>query len=196
IYSENGRVIPGVSEILTEGGLNDFSCVNAEVLARAQQFGNAVHLMCELFDRDRLNLKTLDKELKPYLNGWARFKSDFKVTLIDIEQIVSSVKWGYCGKLDRVVKMQYGKKLEVLTLLDIKTSTTVGITTSLQLAAYQIAWEEEHSQKIAVRLAVQLLPDDFKIHPFNNPMDKTAFLNFVGNYKWKQKNNLLKIGTY
>jgi len=180
-YSLDGKVVPSVTQILNIA--NDFGFVNKDVLDRASKFGTAVHKMTELYDACDLNEATLDIALLPYLDAWKMFLSNTNFRVISSEARVYS-KHGYAGTFDRLGYLD-GR----LTLLDIKTSTTVARSTSLQLAAYEQAYKEMHDMQIEQLISVQLKPCAYTIRHHDDRTDFLTFLNFLNVYKWSHKND-------
>jgi len=180
-YSLDGKVVPSVTQILNIA--NDFGFVNKDVLDRASKFGTAVHKMTELYDACDLNEATLDIALLPYLDAWKMFLSNTNFRVISSEARVYS-KHGYAGTFDRLGYLN-GR----LTLLDIKTSTTVARSTSLQLAAYEQAYKEMHDMQIEQLISVQLKPCAYTIRHHDDRTDFLTFLNFLNVYKWSHKND-------
>ena len=180
-YTLDGKVIPSVTQILSIA--NDFSFVNKDVLDRACKFGTAVHKTTELYDADELNEESLDLALAPYLEGWKKFLSDTKFQVTYSETQVYS-KQGYAGTFDRI-----GLLANKITLLDIKTSTTVARSTGLQLAAYKNAWKEMHDIQIDQLISVQLTLNNYKIQIYDDPTDFLTFRNFLAVYQWSHKND-------
>ena len=181
IYSLDGKVVPSVTQILNIA--NDFGFVNKDVLDRASKFGTAVHKATELYDACDLNEATLDIALLPYLDAWKMFLSNTNFRVISSEARVYS-KHGYAGTFDRLGYLD-GR----LTLLDIKTSTTVARSTSLQLAAYEQAYKEMHDMQIEQLISVQLKPCAYTIRHHDDRTDFLTFLNFLNVYKWSHKND-------
>lgn len=118
----------------------------------ALKFGSAVHETTRLFDEKNLNESTLDKHLKPYLNGWKKFLSDFEPEFNHIETRVENDF--YSGGLDRDGLIQVKK-----IVLDIKTGSIQKGACGLQLAAYShlLDW------KIDIGYVVNLKEDSYSI---------------------------------
>lgn len=180
-YTLDKKVIPSVTQILSIA--NNFSFVDKELLQRASKFGTAVHKATELYDEGELNEETLDLALVSYLEGWQKFLSDTKFKVLESETRVYSEQ-GYAGTFDRL-----GMLSNKLTLLDIKTSTTVTRSTSLQLAAYAQAWKEMHNEQIEQLISVQLKPCNYSIQIYSDPTDFLTFRNFLAVYQWSHKND-------
>ena len=175
-YFLDEKPIPSVTQILGLANLYEF--VNAKLMDRASKFGTAVHKATELYDLGRLDYDSLDAALMPYLEAWIKFLNDtgFKIECIE-EKIYS--QFGYAGTLDRIGYLN-GK----LTLLDIKTTTSIMKTNALQLAAYKNAWQEMHDKTIDQIVCVQLKPLKYSMKKYNDPNDFMMFLQFLNVYKW------------
>lgn len=185
IYTLDGVRVPSVTQILSE--LSDFSKVNPILLEKAQLFGTATHRACHLADIGDLDMESLDPALLPYLKSWQKFKKDFGITrFLEIEKQVYSKQQRYAGCLDRLT---YN-----LALIEIKTSTSIPITTGLQLIGYQTAYREMTKIRIKRRLCVQLLEGTYKLQEYKDKTDKTAFLSCVNLYHWKRINNIKQRG--
>lgn len=193
IYTVDGKVVPGVSEVLSAAGMIDLWGIPVFALEAARKLGTAAHLACEYYDDKILKKSTLDIFLRPYLDGWIKFKADHCIEILEgIEVKGYSRKWGFAGTLDRVAAIK-GK----LILIDIKTSAVLHPTVGPQLAAYKIIWEENNpDQRINQRWAVQLTPGDYKINCCKDNYDESVFISALQVYKFRKKNNLLKEVEY
>lgn len=170
-YFVDGVLTPGVTEILRDVGIAKQGAAPTLALERAGKFGYAVHVACQLWDDGVLDLATLSIPIVPYLEAWREFISDNKAQVVETERVVYSRKWGYCGTLDRVLKIK-----KRLVLVDIKTSAAVPAFTALQLVAYKVAWEEETKSKISARWCVHLCPGArYKIVEYSNQADEQVF---------------------
>lgn len=184
-YFLNGVKLAGVSSILRSAGFNDFSFVRADVMAAAQDFGMKVHKTTELYDIGRLDETILDPILAEYLNGWKKFLSDYNAAVADIEKMVYSKKWMCAGTLDRVVLI--GKDL---VLVDIKSTSSMNPAVAIQTGGYELMYEELTGKKIAKRLGVRLIENDYKAETYKNVSDKTVFLSCLQVHNWKKLNNV------
>jgi hypothetical protein len=178
-YLLDGIERKSVTKILDENGLSDFSFVEADVLKRAGEFGDAVHSMTSLDDVDDLDVGSLDLDLLPYLSAWRKFKKESGFQLLAMEHIVYSKKYLFAGRYDRrcVLRNINGK----LTMLDIKSGTYNKITvsgTGIQTAGYSIAHDEGMKLKdqIKQRVGVWLTETgDYKLEIFTKKSDYTVF---------------------
>jgi hypothetical protein len=151
-YRVNGTVLPSVTQILEFAGISDFSGVPAEVLARAQKRGTAVHNAAWYDDQNDLDESTLDPTITGYLTAWRKFKAENGVTVKLIEQRVYS-PLGFVGTFDRLIEMP--KWGEVMP--DLKTGEE-SPSWRIQLAAYLKGFHGPQAPKCR-RVAVKLRKD-------------------------------------
>ena len=191
-YFWNDNKVPGVNEILKEVGLIDFGMVSDQKLERACELGTNSHTATALEDINDLDFDTLSPGLLPYVQAWCDFKADYKISFgkEQIEQKLYSKTWGFAGTLDRLPILIGGK----MTLVDLKTCTSMQDYFRLTTAAYTILAEENFlKMKIRQRWGVQLRPDGlYKIHVYNDPRDKQYFLSAKNIWIWKKNHNKLK----
>jgi len=193
-YYWDGLNVPGVNEILSTSGISDFSHIPAHKREAGMHFGRVIHKTCELWDKDDLDItwvleNDLNTEYKvmPYLKGWIKFVRESGCKIISIEQKLYSKK-GFAGRHDRVIKLN-----NVNTLLDIKTYIDSKGGTDLQLAGYEILWNENYpAERIKNRIAVRLTPENYQIVPYRNKSDKNDFLLALQMYNLLKKRGLLK----
>lgn len=185
-YRLDGEVVPSVTQV-TDGLLTDLSMVPRDVLERAAAFGTAVHMTCELDDDDMLDEDALDVALRPYLAGYRKFKAEVKPEVLANELKVYSRKYGFAGTLDRV--MRFGRGLP-RCLVDLKTNTQLLPAVGPQTAAYQLAWEEMGNPALTKRFALQLLPNDYRLEPLTDPMDRHVFLSCLTVTRWRKTHGI------
>lgn len=180
-YWLNGQPVPSVTQVLDP--LEDFSCVDADLLERARLFGSAVHQATELYDTGELDWATLDPHLAPYLNGYIRFLGETGVKPLHCELRVGSLRWRYAGTLDRIYQMA-----RAVVLCDIK-SGAVPRTVGPQTAAYENAVNESHGIKVKHRYCLQLKPDDYRLIPCKGVQDFTVFTSALNIHNFIQEKN-------
>ena len=113
IYTIHGQPVPSVTQCLKEAGLIDESWYSPAAAER----GTFVHQACALYDKDELDMKTLDPLLSPYVEAWAKFRKQMPVPLVIIEQPYFSLEHGFAGTPDRAW-VDIGKRFVVA---DIKS---------------------------------------------------------------------------
>jgi hypothetical protein len=130
-YFLNGRRIPGVTEVLTYGGLLDYDFLSREHRAACLARGQAVHRLTQLNDEDRLVESNVPPELAGYLESWRRFRLDYQFRPTLIERRVYNRQFNFAGCLDRTGQIRGGAQV----LLDLKTNTAPDAV-PIQLSAY------------------------------------------------------------
>lgn len=182
VYRFKGEVVPSVTGILKP--LQDFSSVPVSVLEAASNFGTAVHLACELWDKNVLDEDLLDPALAPYLAGWKQFSADHAVEWEMIEEQVYHPGLRYAGTLDR-----YGMVSGDRTVLDIKSSAGLYPAVGPQLAAYKNAIP--FCPVTAARMAVQLKADgSYVAKKYTDRTDWPLFASLVTVRNWSLSHNV------
>jgi len=78
-------------------------------------------------------------------------------------------------------------------MLDIKSYIDSKGGTDLQLAGYEILWNENYpKERIKNRIAVRLTPENYQIVPYGNKSDKNDFICCLQNHNLKLKRGLIK----
>lgn len=191
-YFLRGRSALGVSQILELAGISNFSFVNKDLLTRAQNFGAAAHKAAELSDRGNLDRSSLDAPLAPYLESWEAFRAKELSEILQIEQPVYSLKFGFAGTPDRIARDKAGR----LVIVDIKTSREFHAAVKLQTAGYEIAFEEMAKAprvKIQRRIGV-ILTDTGEpyVEDFGDRTDRDDFIACARVAAFKLRNGMGK----
>lgn len=184
IYKINGSAIPSVTQVLQDVGIVDLSDVPPDRLEAARQFGVAVHDACELLDNQDLDMVSLDPALFPYVDAWSRFKYDTGFFMLDNEKAIFSLRHRVAGRPDRVGMM------DVLTVVDIKSTASMNPATAVQSGGYKIIYNENRipAEQIKKRIGVLLKPDGkYKIEPYNDEGDLNVFLSALNVTNWKRR---------
>jgi hypothetical protein len=133
IYTVDGRIRPNVTSILEE--LYCFGGYNPDAAER----GRLVHLYCQYYDENDLDLNIVREDLKPFVDAWVLFRNKNPLVIewpMHCEQFCAS-KMGYAGQVDRVNDNW---------ILDIKTGQPTP-THRHQLHAYNKAIIETYGGK-------------------------------------------------
>lgn len=169
-YRFGGVVVPSVTQILRP--MMDLDHVDPDVLRRAQDFGTAVHLACELHDTGRLDEAALDPELAPYLAAWRKFCVEHRCGWDLIEQRVYHPTLRYAGTLDR-----RGNVDGYPAMVDIKSGTSLYPSVGPQLAAYTHA--SSPTPAAYRRYAVRLYPDGYELKQYTSAIDWPTFASLI-----------------
>lgn len=116
-----------------------------------------------------------DEKVRNGITAFLEFQKKNKVKWLESEKVVYSKKHDFAGFLDAVGKM--GNKL---VLIDFKSSNGIYPEYALQVAGYQIAYEEETKKKIDKRMLIRFGKNDGTFECKNyedNEKDKEAFLS-------------------
>ena len=171
-YLLDGNPVPSVTEILKP--LVDLSRVPQETLEYKRSLGKAVHKAIELYERQDLDVDTLDAEALPFFEAWLKFKQETGFRAFLTEQVVWSAKLRYAGTLD--ILGTRGGGADPDELLDAKCVWAMSAATGPQTAGYALALKESHAIAVKKRGGLQLLKDGtYRFFPYNNPYDETAF---------------------
>ena len=173
IYTdETGAVWPNVTSILKQASLVDDRFFNDS----ARERGKDVHLATALYDNDDLDDGSISDTIRPYLDGWIKFRRESGFVPGMIEQIIHNEIHRYGGTLDRTGRMN-GKQY----LIDIK-SGTVQPATALQTMAYSECLED-HYKRGAVELHAN---GTYKIIEYKNDrQDRSVWYAALVLRNWK-----------
>lgn len=176
-YRVGGRVIPSVTQVLSI--LQDFGAVPADVLDRAAEFGSHVHQAVDLMLRGVLDWDALDAALLPYVRAADRFVAETGLVVLASEMRVYHKAYGFAGTLDLLAEWK-GQR----SLFDFK-SGQVPRTVGAQTAGYALAHDAMESLPVRRRYCVQLMPDDYRIHPLTDPADRSTFLSALNCWRFR-----------
>lgn len=177
-YRLNGVKLPGVTSVLEPYTGLEF--VNAEVLARAAEFGSHVHQACHLMNMEELDWASLDPALVPYVTAWKEFLEDTGAVVIKSEHRVYSARHKFAGTLDVMVEWRRRNRL-----IDLKSTASVPRTVGPQTAAYAEAHTEMTGQHVDDRYCLHLKPDGrYKAHKLDDVRDWSIFQSSLNLYNW------------
>ena len=181
-YRYNGNLVSGVTSVLENVGLSDFSMVPPDLLAQAQAFGTEVHKACELTDNGLDIPDSISSATVLFVCYYIQFLNDFDVELIEVETKVFCKKYMYAGTLDRVAILR--KKSNDPIIFDIKTGGK-SMSHQIQTAAYEYAYKTDKRQKMD-RYTLYLSHDGYELSDVcRSRRDFDVFLGAltVANYK-------------
>jgi hypothetical protein len=177
-YRVGGRLVPSVTQVL--GILQDFGGVNADVLARAAEFGTHVHQACALANAGTIDEAALDPSLAPYLAQWRRFLSESGAEILASELRVFHRGLRYAGTLDALALWK-GQRC----IIDIKTGQ-MPRTVGAQTEAYRMAYQSQECGEVPRRrYCVQLTEDAYKVHALTDPADWSLFQSCLNIWRFR-----------
>lgn len=149
--------------------------------------GQYAHMATALYDKNTLDMESLDSSLVGYVKGWIKFRKEtenrFQIT--HIEEMVYSDSLMFAGTLDRLV-FEYSTKRT--GILDIKCVTSLDPAVEIQTAGYEMAWREctKFMKCLINRYAVQLFPNGtYKLKELNRLSDASIWLSAINIYNWQ-----------
>lgn len=134
VYRLAGKVVPGVTQILSDLNLIDGK---EWMLPKHSERGQRIHKATALHDQDKLEWASIDAETGPYLMAWIEFCKDHNFQAIEIEEPFYFSPFNYAGCYDRTGIWHE----ECKVLIDIKTVTAwhpIPKWWSWQLSGYAI----------------------------------------------------------
>jgi hypothetical protein len=182
-YRHHGLVVPSVTQVLEP--LVDFSRVPEHVLDYARERGQAVHLACQLYDEDDLDIASLDPVIVPYLEAWIKFKADTKFEVLGIEQQYVHPVHRYAGTIDRRGIMGItGER----AILEIKAVAKLSPVTGLQTAGYKELVERQTAEPGLARYSVRLRDNGlYELKHYDSADDFRVFLSLLNVRNWRSK---------
>lgn len=145
----------------------------------AADIGSQIHDWIEKFLKEgKTKVPDADERVINGIQAFLSFQSQHKFKWLESEKILYSSKYDYAGITDAIARDADGR----MVLVDFKSSNGIYDEYGLQLAAYQIAYEEMTGKKIDYRLIIRFGKEtgDFEFRRFeDNAKDKSAFLACV-----------------
>ena len=190
IYKLDGVIIPGYSQIAKDLGLIDYSKVPLRNLEWKANVGKAVHTAIFWDNTNELNMDSLDEVVSSYFKSWLIFKELYQPKILTeySEKPICSVKWHYGVTPDIVVEVKGG-----LTIVEVKTVSSMNPITAIQTEAQKVAIEENYKLKIKQRWGLQLIPDTMpKLEPYTKLSDHSEWLSAVNVWHLKERLGLWK----
>lgn len=186
MYTLNGRRVPSVTQVLAP--MNDYSMVPPDILEAARIFGQHVHEAVDLFNRDELDISSLDLPLVPFVSAWSKFLDESGAVVIASEQAVAHEQLGYAGTPDLVLVWGTRRRLVVP---DIKATAVIPPTVGLQTSAYAKAYAAMHGALEPERYCIQLREDgSYRADKRTDPSDWSYFVSALNCHLWKEKHRV------
>lgn len=129
-YRLDGEIIPGVTTVLKETKLIDFSFIPQDILQTAARRGTRVHSALHYYALETLDMSSVDPIDAGYVVAGIRFHEESRLVIANVEQRVFDPVRRYAGTFD--LEAVIGNDL---WMLDYKTGVILP-GHRLQLAAY------------------------------------------------------------
>lgn len=188
--------IPGLSYIMSSCGLSRYGAVKESILEAARERGDAAHYACRLYDEDNPNPKTmaeigeweesalaepLDPWTRSRLQGWIKFRKDFKFNPVLCEKPMSHC---FNGMAFGMTPDRFGDGTCGAMVIEIKATASIEPSHPIQTAAQALAFQTPESN--VGRYVVQLLENDYKPFEFKDRQDQRLFgcALALTNWRW------------
>jgi hypothetical protein len=180
IYRLDGRIIPGVTEILKDVGLCDhFDDGNSEWY---MERGRAVHAAIQYCIDGSLDWDTVEPCVMGFMHAFTKARVDLRFEVLACEKMVFDETRWYAGTLDLLVKMEDG----YTQLWDIKSGSPLPWH-GLQTAAYAAAKFKTMTQSYK-RYGLYLREDGtYRLVPHDGLNDFNDFFSAVNIYHAKRR---------
>lgn len=181
-YRVGEHELPGVTRILQDAGLADFSAPWFTEAARER--GTMVHAAIALDNEGALDEASLDPALVGYVAGWRRYLTESGAVVEHYEQPVCDRQIGYAGTLDAIVQ-EPGQPRR--TLLDIKPALYPSV--GPQTAAYARCARDLYPTPVLFQRVALILPGDgtYTRAPLTDASDEMTFLAAVRIFFWRSR---------
>lgn len=157
IFTAEGEIIPSVTSIIRKAGLTpDWSQI-ADIEWYASR-GTYVHQATEMWEKGTLDENTVDKEIRPYLEAYKRFRADYPVKVIDQEVRLWHPTYRYAGIIDMIVEDTRSYKLFLKKSGKYKLVEVTNIRTHFNafLSALVATSDRENGQKEIARINLEV----------------------------------------
>jgi len=181
VYRHNGVKLPSVTTVVMHRNPIPQFLLKKASFQIAMQHGTEVHNATEYLDSIGLvpadimsNYKTDD--VIPHAERWLRWKDKYVDEILAIELGIVSIKYGYCGRVDRVARLRD----ERIAVIDLKTGA-VSTGGRIQVAAYVKA-VEEMGEAVEAGLLVSLKEEEAKKSEINMLKHFGMFIDRLDEY--------------
>lgn len=154
IYRYDDIIIPSVTQILNDVGLNDSF---PDELAAER--GKDVHLACQYYDEKDLDESTISDIVKSYLAQYKLAAKSLSCQIIENEKRLFSRVMRVAGTVDRIIRLK-GQSYNYI--VDIKTGI-VRKSSAYQLAGYRLLAIENGIDVARTGYVIDIKPEKFRI---------------------------------
>lgn len=140
---KTGEEVPACTRVIDTGGFEDYQHVRPDILERKSAIGREVHRTTVLYDRNRLDWKTVDPRVIGYLRSYVRFRevTGFIPEAMEVRSICEVDGKRYGLTIDRAGKTKSRiRRGGFDTILEIKTTVCEARRHHLQTAGYAIGY--------------------------------------------------------
>lgn len=189
-YRWEGQLVPNVTRVLAPWC--DYSHIPAEVLARAQHQGVAVHKMVEEHCKGLAHRFTWPDWMAGHINAWHRFVEETGFQCWFSEHKIFHKKLRYAGTPDLIGELPKLRDVKGPANIDVKRSFYAGPIIGLQTAAYTEAHNSDAPKDLKVptanRFALRLDADGtYRLQRYAGEDDWVDFVAALRQHRFREK---------
>lgn len=180
-YTADGRILPSVTQVLTDQRFIDFSNVPADVMADARARGSYVHAVMHAILENDFDLEDCDPRFRGYVDSGLGYLDTAKLTPVHVEWRFWHVRRWFAGTVDYIAWNPDG----VLVISDWKTGHPIDVAAALQTAAYELGVRDYLLPTLGGVYSGPIQRQAIKLHkdgtparpePYTDPRDLHQFL--------------------
>ncbi len=199
-YLFNGSEVPATTRVL-ELARKSLAGIPVKVLQNAQERGKAVHRAVELYMKNDLDRRQLQREVKIRLDRFCRFMDFHKVepVVLPLKNYMPTFMGGILCEVPMVHPIwRFGVTPDIgvclvegsLSVVEIKATSTHNDATALQMASQLNTLNhflEPHGFKVEERWSVRLTSDEKPdVRRYRGTVDWSSYLSFLNVYNWRK----------
>ena len=191
-YYWNGAPVDSVTQILSGGGVSDYSQIPEHLIEEVQQRGTLVHAAAQAYDKlvgdrlvrlENLNWPQLPDRIRPYVSAYVDFRISTGIVPLKNEIMGYNSELCYAGTADLIARMPDGR----IMLIDLKSGPLLP-SVAIQTIAYAEMDEVKAQFPVLERHGLQLKNDGkFKFSlPYTHPGHLTVLKSAINVHRFNQ----------
>lgn len=137
IYTINGKVVPGNTEILGDTGLRELFFDKEWYADKGQK----IHLACHFHNKGTLSWETVDPLIYGYVEAYLKFKRECKVEVLESEYVCFNETLLYGTTIDSIVELDF-MSTRVSGIVEIKSGQPQSSDCLQTAGQIMVFWEK------------------------------------------------------
>ena len=179
-YRVNGKRLLSITQILSIAGMTDTTWYTAA----AADKGSRIHTLTEKMDEGRLDIRSVDPPLQPYLEAYRAFKRDTGIRITAVEYPCYNLVYRIAGTIDRIALFR-----NTPAVIDIKTGSTAPWH-PLQTAGYVLILDGDY-ERFNLYLSAG---GTYRLIQHRDPLDTQVFIAALTVAYWNYETSRGKAG--
>lgn len=177
--------VPGVTTVLKV--LGGYEGIPERILKKAADRGTAVHKMTEMDDDGTLDVASLDDDMLGYLQGYWRFKEEWRPEILDAEVPDYHPTLKYAGTRDRrLILRKHGGILDVKSCYRLMPSTGPQTAAYLEIYNANVPKSEHLKKRWGLKLAKN---GTYELKEYTGVQCLNTFLSCLNVFRFIQEHN-------